>query len=107
MAYSVIKIRNEINSLLYREFTCDTVADIEKLPTSVQRGTGSTNKTDNSSCAIGSKAFVIDGAREYMLGHDNVWHDITKNSGTSAPSETADIATNEEVNEMLNDLFTK
>lgn len=42
----------------YMEFACDEDSDISKLPTD---------------CAVGSIAFVINGAKVYMLNNQSEW----------------------------------
>lgn len=42
----------------YMEFVCDEDIDIEKLP---------------KDCAVGSIAFVINGAKVYMLNNQSEW----------------------------------
>ena len=41
----------------------DTIADIANLP-------------GKEKCAIGSNCFVIENSSVYMLGNDNIWHEI-------------------------------
>lgn len=46
------------NANNYMEFACDEDSDISKLPTD---------------CAVGSIAFVIEGAKVYMLNNSREW----------------------------------
>lgn len=45
------------------EYIADTVADVMDLPHSPR-------------CMVGSTCFVIENSSVYMLGNDNIWHEI-------------------------------
>ena len=45
------------------EYIADTAADVANLPHIGQ-------------CAVGSTCFVIEASAVYMLGNDDVWHEI-------------------------------
>ena len=44
-----------------REFTCDTIADKDALPTD---------------CAVGSSCIVLENSSVWVLGSDKVWHQL-------------------------------
>ena len=71
-------INGELNSSGKKDFLCDTVDDIKKLPRSGFRGTleCTTDYTLNDPCSIGSTALVCsdDGTFVvYMLMPSNEW----------------------------------
>lgn len=55
-----------------REYLLDTIADVAKLPTSTKEGT-LTNPLDNSPCAVGSTALVVEGMQVYILSPSDHW----------------------------------
>ena len=72
MAFYVLKIGGDRTDRNYREFTVDFISDIADLPTSKRAGNLS-NQLDNSPCAIGSTALVIEGAQTYILSPSDHW----------------------------------
>lgn len=68
--YKLIKTQDRMLSQKHQEFVCDTVADIDDLPTA-------TKKADGWILAeVGSLALVIEDSSVYMLGNDKKWHKI-------------------------------
>lgn len=51
----------------YSEFVCDTVDDIENLPTTRKKG------IDKATCSVGSKVLVIETKETYILNNSDVW----------------------------------
>lgn len=82
----------------HQEFTCDTRADIAVLPTQV---------SDKDRCPTGSKAFVISDSSTWMLNSVGEWVEININhdGNTSGEITNSEIATDGEVEDMLNDIF--
>lgn len=81
------------------EYRCDYKTDIDSLPTQTTRP----NK-----CATGSVAFVIEDSSKWMLNGEGKWTKITaSNTGGSSSGIDLDIATDEEVDTMLDDVFSK
>ena len=75
MANTVLKVGDKINSQLYKEFICDTVSDIDNLPTNqYDKQTYKGNNKDI--CATGSIAFVIATSEVYMLDSSGTWNKI-------------------------------
>lgn len=84
MAFSITQIGNDKNSAIYKEYTVDYKSDIALLPTSIALGKQTTgNPVDNDYCAVGSIAIVIEGNGKWILGNDNVWHEITQSSSSA------------------------
>lgn len=83
----------------HEEFICDYLTDVAKLPT--------------TGCVPGSEAFIIEDSSNLMLNNAGVWKKITKatsGGGTSSGGGTIDesnIATDEEIEYMLNEVFSK
>lgn len=83
----------------HEEFICDYLSDVAKLPT--------------TGCIPGSEAFVIEDSSSLMLNNAKVWKKITKavsGGGSSSGGCTIDesyIATDEEIEDMLNEVFSK
>ena len=78
--FSVTKVDDKNNSYKYKEFLLDAVDDVAKLPTSKKMGTQEVTKDSdailNDYCGAGSTAFVIENSSAYILGNDDVWHEI-------------------------------
>lgn len=78
----------------HQEFICDYLSDAANLPV--------------SRCVTGSTAFVIDGGIRLILNSKGKWVQFAS-SGSSSGGGTIDesnIATDEEVDDMLNDVFS-
>lgn len=79
----------------HQEFVCDYLSDVANLPV--------------ISCVTGSTAFVIDGGIRLMLNGEGKWVQLSSSSSSSSGGGTVDesnIATDEEVEDMLNDVFS-
>ncbi len=76
--FSVTKVGNEISSRYVREFIADTVADINKLPRIDIRGTQNLIEDDGIDDPVhaGSSCIVLEDSSVWMLGNDNIWHEI-------------------------------
>lgn len=109
MAFSVTQIGNDKNSAIYKEYTVDYKSDIALLPTSIALGKQPNGKAvENDYCAIGSKATVIEGNGKWILGNDNVWHEITQtSSSTGVPQDLLDkVAELEKEHEVYDSKFS-
>lgn len=73
MAFSVLSTGDRKNSPLYREYTCDTVADLQDLPTNQPIGDEYGSNTHKERCATGSVAIVIETSDVYMLNSSGQW----------------------------------
>lgn len=73
MAFSVLTAGDRKNNPLYREFTCDTVDDLQNLPTNQPTGDEYDSNTHKEKCATGSVAIVIATSDVYMLNSFGVW----------------------------------
>lgn len=85
----------------HQEFICDYRSDIDMLPT---------QNSGKDKCPTSSKAFVIEDSSKWMLNSEGVWKQIL-NSGSGGSSGGGDIgdigiATDGEVDSMLNDVFS-
>lgn len=85
----------------YCEFYIDNSDEIKFLPTRKQSGSGDLAKS--TPCSVGSIAKDMTGNQYILNGNDKWVVLITANSGGSSGFGDADIATNEEVNSMLDD----
>ena len=74
--FNITKVGNDINSRQVREFIADMVADIDKLPHINTRGTQTANEHLNDMVQAGSTCFCIEDSSVWMLGNDDVWHEI-------------------------------
>jgi len=76
--FSITKVGNDINSRHIREFIADTVSGIDNLPHINARGTQNTTEISpvDDCVAAGSTCFVIENSSVWMLGNDDVWHEI-------------------------------
>ena len=77
MSVSILNVGGQENSSIRREYLCDTVADVTRLPKRKTRGTLKTNDSSlNDPCAIGSTALVCDdngSSAVYILNNANQW----------------------------------
>lgn len=83
----------------HQEFICDYLSDIDLLPT---------QKNTEKRCPTGSKAFVIENSSRWMLNSEGLWKQIFTSGSGGAGEGTGgdiDIATDEEVDSALNDVF--
>jgi hypothetical protein len=75
--YSVTKVGDKTNSDSIREFTVDTLEDINSLPHITSEGVQQGNDISSHNCVkAGSTAFCIADSSIWMLGNDDVWHQI-------------------------------
>lgn len=80
----------------HQEFICDERSDILLLPTQI---------TTKDKCPTGSKAFVIDDCSKWILNSKGVWKEIIIENSSSIDGEI-NIATDSEINSMLDDVFS-
>lgn len=80
----------------HQEFICDFISDVNSLP----KQSGSEDK-----CPTGSKAFVIEDSSKWILNSEGNWIQVLTGSGGSGGTGGLGIATNEEVDAVLNDVF--
>ena len=76
MASKLTKINDKSMIVAYREFLCDTVEDIAKLPREGVVGTIEVDEMDidtNDPCSIGSMAYVCTDKAFYILAPNNEW----------------------------------
>lgn len=75
----------------YKEFMCDSVSDLENLPSLGFNG-----------CAASSKAFIMDTQKTYIIDNSGEWNELISNgSGGGGISEDF-IASVDETNNYLN-----
>lgn len=75
--YSITKIGDRTNSGSIREFICDTLADVQNLPHISEHGVQQANDSvSNSPVMAGSTCFCIEDSSAWMLGNDDVWHEL-------------------------------
>ena len=86
----------------YCVFYIDGQSDIESLPTSLTGGKG--DLTLSAPCSIGSMARDKDG-KQYTLSGNNEWVPTPSSSGGGGGIDDSDIATVEEVTDMLNEVL--
>ena len=90
------------HSTRYCLFYIDTFDDIKFLPTSKESGKGELSQS--SPCCAGSVAKDMTGNQYVLNGHDE-WV-VFKSSSPSGSGIDIEIATNDEVNNMLDDVFS-
>ena len=73
MAWQINTMADKKASPYYREITCDSVADIQDLPTN--KGIGNIRSPEDiiKLCATGSIAIVIETSDVYMLNTEGEW----------------------------------
>ena len=79
----------------HQEFVCDYLADIGSLPT---------QNAEERKCPTGSRAFVIEDSTKWVLNSSGEWVQIYS-GGSGGGINDLNIATDEEVDSMLNDVF--
>lgn len=85
----------------YCVFAVDTVAELDKLPTTASRGQD--NLAAISSCIAGSRAIVAETSDRYILnGNQNVWV-LDKNSSWGT---NVDTATSGDITDITNEFLT-
>ena len=102
MSYKAIKAFGSTQGLTKRIFICDSVDDVESLPTNKKMGTKQDGDTvSDELCAIGSRAEVTDTGDVYVLSANSEWiakpaeggsagSDITIDSTLSQSGQAAD-----------------
>ncbi len=76
MAYWVNQAGNN-NRAGWRQFYCDTDADVQNLPTSITEGIKQNADTvAHKKCSIGSECLTLSASKVYILGSDNTWKEI-------------------------------
>lgn len=78
MSSNIIKINGQPNSSIQKDYICDSIEDIAKLPRHGVYGTikDTTDDSINAPCAIGSTALVCNGesgSSVYILSPSNEW----------------------------------
>ena len=74
MSYKAIKAFGSTQGLTKRIFICDSVDDVESLPTNKKMGTKQDGDTvSDELCAIGSRAEVTDTGDVYVLSANSEW----------------------------------
>lgn len=87
----------------HQEFTCDFRDDISTLPTQY---------TTMDRCPTGSRAFVIEDSSRWILNSQGEWIQIFLSGGGAGSGSGSgsggdlDIATPDEVDSMLDDIFS-
>lgn len=106
--FSISKINGQFNSTQIKEYICDYLSDLSKLPTSETKGSQQDDSSVvNNNCSVGSEAYVIENSSRYILGNDNKWHLKKASSGSDSGEITeSNVATDEEVDAMLHDVFS-
>lgn len=112
MAYWIQETSNNHNISNYRLYHCDYLSDISKLPRfGIEGEKQEDDSTASYPCAYGSKCICLEnGGSEWVLGKStNEWHQMNTvgSSGGSSGNDGTDIdvATDEEVDNMLDDVF--
>lgn len=67
----LIRENDKLNSTATSEFLVESAADVLSLPTSTTEGANGLRK-----CYFGSVAYTPDLLHIYMLGQDDVWHEL-------------------------------
>lgn len=91
-----IKANKGVHPDNHEEFVCDYLSDIANLPT--------------VGCVPSSEAFVIEDSSNWMLNNAGVWNKIIKQTSGGGGGGTIDesnVATDKEVEDMLNEVFSK
>lgn len=75
--FDITRVGNNIDNKKIREFIADKVSDVDLLPCMSQRGKQTVNSDSlNDLVDAGSSCFVIENSSVWMLGNDDVWHEI-------------------------------
>ena len=78
--YSITKIGNNTNTMGIRQFIADYTSDINELPHISNKGTQQNeDAVSNDKVSAGSRCFCIENSKWYVLGNDDIWHDIPNN----------------------------
>ena len=78
MSSNVMMINNHANHYALKQFICDSMDDIAKLPKYGVRGVieSSYDLTINDPCAVGSTALVCGSSKVYILTPSNEWKEL-------------------------------
>lgn len=112
MAYWIQKTSSNHNISNYRYFICDYLSDIKKLPTFKTAGEPQDNDTISAGpCSYGSCCLCLEDSSKWILGKaTNEWKKInvsTSGGGSSGGGvPDLDIATEDEVDDVLDDVFS-
>lgn len=110
MAYWIQTTANNHNVSGYKLFYCDYISDIDKLPRfRIEGEKQEDDSTASYPCAYGSECLCLENSCKYVLGKaTNTWQKVnysTTNSGNSGNNDGLNIATNQEVDDVLNGVF--
>ena len=76
MAYWINQAGNK-NRPNWRQFYCDTDADISTLPTSTTKGTKQNgDSTAHKCCSVGSECLVLGTTSVYVLNSSDKWVEL-------------------------------
>lgn len=89
MAYTRTLYGKKHSKYNYCEFVCDNTADLSSLPTNTKEGASGDNVY--SPCSVGSKAFVINGGKRYVLSNAGEWIAVNVSSGEGGGTSDAGI----------------
>lgn len=111
MAYWIQKVSSNYNMSNYRCFVCDYLSDIKKLPKfGVEGEKQNDDSVSSSPCSYGSYCLCLEDSSRWILGKaTNEWQKINIESGGgggSSGGSDLDIATEDEVDSMLDDVFS-
>ena len=107
MAYWIQKVSSNYNMSNYRCFVCDYLSDISKLP---KFGVEGKKQNDDIASSLPcSYCLCLEDSSRWILGKStNEWQKINIESGGDGSSggSDLDIATEDEVDSMLDDVFS-
>lgn len=92
MGFSRIKYGGDGLPYNYSQFLCDEESDLSSLPV---------NAGGAGSCSFGSKAFVLETQKNYILGNDNTWSEVTASGSGGGSIDSDSIASVDEVLDYL------
>ena len=114
MAYWIQKTSGKQNMMNYRYFICDYISDIKKLPKFGIEGEKQEDDTISSlPCSYGSVCLCLEDSSKWILSKaTNEWKSVNisggnsgSSSGSSGDINPKDIATDTEVDEVLDSIF--
>ena len=107
MAYWVQRTSNNHTMTNYRSFICDYLEDIKKLPRFGIEGKKQEGDTISSlPCSYGSNCLCLEDSSKWILSKaTNEWKNINASGGSSGGITSKDIATDIEVDEVLDSIF--
>lgn len=80
----------------YCLFICDTIADLESLPTNIKKG--HSNNKDYDTCSFGSKARVLENKTDYILNTNNEWKKYSQADSSDFPKSQIYVTDDDEGN---------